>query len=390
MNEPLKVLYVIRTLTHGGGAERLMFDLYNELIKRKNIVFKIVVLQKSDFFKKFNISNADYYETRMDNIIYLDYSFQLRILGKNIINIKEYKKIVNEFNPDIVHSNLYLAELVSREYINTEASYFTHVHDNIVQLRKLSFKTLMNKSLLTDYYERLRLIKKYKKTNTHFICISNETNNFIKNNLPKILNKNAIILPNAIDLSRFSLTPKTLPVNNVFQLISIGSLAPRKNHVFLIDLVDFLIRNGISVNLTILGEGIERNKIENKIDDLKLNEHITLKGNVTDIVSYLNNADLYVHSATSEPFGLVLLEAMASGLPVIALDGKGNRDFIIDDQNGYIIDELSISKMGNKIIEILHNENKYQRISKNAVETSKKYSISEYVNKLISLYKSTK
>ena len=147
---------------------------------------------------------------------------------------------------------------------------------------------------------------------------------------------------------------------------------------------------GMFVSLGVLLLHPKRKKIEIKIDDLKLNDHITLKGNVTDIVSYLNDADLYVHSATSEPFGLVLLEAMASGLPVIALDGKGNRDFIIDDQNGYIIDELSISKMGNKIIEILHNEDTYQRISKNAVETSKEYAMSEYVNKLISLYKSTK
>ena len=390
MNEPLKVLYVIRTLTHGGGAERLMFDLYNELIKRKDIQFKIVVLQKSDFFKKFNISNADYYETRMDNIIYLDYSFQLRIFGKNIINIKEYKKIVDEFNPDIVHSNLYLAELVSREYINTKASYFTHVHDNIVQLRKLSFKTLINKSLLTDYFERFRLIKKYKKTNTQFICISNETNNFIQNNLPKKLNKNSVILPNAIDLSRFSLAPKKLPDNKIFQLISIGSLAPRKNHVFLIDVVDYLIQKGIPVHLTILGEGIERKNIETKIKHLHLENQITLMGNISTIENYLNDSDLYVHSAISEPFGLVLLEAMASGLPVIALDGKGNRDIIINNENGYILDELSVAKMGSKIIDLLQDQENYERISQNAIDHSKQYSIEQYTSKLISFYNKIK
>ena len=390
MNEPLKILYVIRTLTHGGGAERLMFDLYNELTKRNDVLFKIVVLQKSDFFKKHNISNADYYEKRMDNIIYLNYSFQLKIINKNNVNIEEYKKIFNEFKPDIVHSNLYLAELVSREYINTESSYITHVHDNIVQLRKFSFKTLIHKPILTDYFERLRLIKKYKKTNTHFICISNETKTFIQNNLPKSLNKNSIILANAIDLSRFSLEPKKIPINKVFQLISIGSLAPRKNHVFLVDVIDYIIKKGMKVHLTILGEGTERKSIETNIKRLHLESQITLMGNISYIEKFLNNSDLYVHSAISEPFGLVLLEAMASGLPVIALDGKGNRDIIINDKNGYIIDELSVHKMGDKIIELLQNQKKYEQISSNAIESSKKYSIKEYTSELISFYKKIK
>jgi glycosyltransferase involved in cell wall biosynthesis len=390
MNEPLKVLYVIRTLTHGGGAERLMFDIYNELIKRTDVLFKIVVLQKSDFFKNYNIANADYYEKRMNNIIYLDYSFQLRLFKKNLINIEDYKKLVIDFQPDIIHSNLYLAELVSREYVWKNASYFSHVHDNIIQLQKFSLKTLVNKTLFTNFYEKIRIVKKYKQTKTNFICISNETTNFIKDNLSEKLNKRTFLLPNAIDLSRFSLSAKKIKSKEKFQLISIGSLALRKNHIFLIDVVHFLIKNGISIHLTILGEGIERKKIEQKIDELKLKKHITLTGNVSDIVSYLNDADLYVHSATSEPFGLVLLEAMASGLPVIALDGKGNRDFIIDDHNGYLINEFSVSKMGNKIIEILHNEDTFHRISKNAIETSKKYAMSEYVDKLISIYKNSK
>jgi len=388
MNEPLKILFIIRTLTHGGGAERLMFDIYNELIKRTDVNFKIVVLQKSDIFKNYNISNADYYETRMNNIVYLNYSFQLRIFKKNHINIEEYKKLVEEFKPDIIHSNLYLAELVSREFIDKNARYFTHVHDNITQLKKFSLKTLYNKTLLTNFFEKNRIIKKYKLTKTNFICISNETTNFIKENLSKKLNKRIFFLPNAIDLSRFSLNPKSLFKKDIFELITIGSLAKRKNHVFLIEVVNYLIKKGFPIHLTILGEGIERKKIEQKIKDLKVNDHVTLKGNVSDIVNELNKSDLYVHSATSEPFGLVLLEAMSSGLPVITLDGKGNRDFIVDNYNGYIINESSVSKMGNKIIEILQNEDNYYNISINAIETAKKYSISEYIDKLISIYKS--
>jgi glycosyltransferase involved in cell wall biosynthesis len=384
MDEKLKVLYVIRTLTHGGGAERLMFDIYQELKKRKNITCKIIVLQKSSFFKDFNIANSDFYENQIDDALYINYEFKLSIFKKNIINIEEYKNIVLEFKPDIIHSNLYLAEVVSREFILKKTIYITHVHDNIIQLKKLGFNTFLTKSKFTNYYERLRILKRYKKSNTYFISISNETNDYISKNLPKLFKKKIIKLPNAVNLSRFSLIPKALE-NRRFNLISIGSLAKRKNQTFLIDVLYYLNKK-IEVNLTILGEGPERKEIENKIRDLGLEKQITLKGNLSDIEPFLNNSDLYIHAATSEPFGLVLIEAMASGLPVIALNGKGNKDIVINNYNGFLIEKPSIELMGDKIIEILENKKKFNELSKNAVEFAKKYSIEEYIDNLLNFY----
>jgi glycosyltransferase involved in cell wall biosynthesis len=388
MDKKLKILFVVRTLTHGGGAERLIFDIYNELNKRNDIHFKIVVLQKSEIFKEYNISNADYYENKMKDIFYLNYKIKLSLFRKNKINICEYKNIVNEFKPDIIHSHLYLAELVSREYISNRPKYVTHVHDNIVQFRRFSIKTIIYKSLLTNYYERLRLLNKYKQTKTHFICISEETKKFIHNNLPKKVRKKTIILPNAIDLNRFSLIKKTITNDSCVQFISIGSLATRKNHLFLIDVIDNLKNKGYSVHLTILGEGVERFNIENKIQKLNLNNEITLKGNVSEIVSYLDGSNIYLHSAISEPFGLVLLEAMASGLPVVSLDGKGNRDIVKDNYNGFLIEDISIDLMCEKIIYLLNNKKEYERISQNAVDFSKKFSINGYADKLIDFYRS--
>ena len=388
MDKKLKILFVVRTLTHGGGAERLIFDLYNELNIRNDIHFKILVLQKSEIFKEYNISNADYYENKMKDVFYLNYQIKLSLFRKNKINIDEYQNIVNEFKPDIIHSHLYLAELVSREYIAKKPKYVTHVHDNIVQFRKFSLKTIIYKSILTNYYERFRLLNKYKQTKTHFICISEETKKFIHNNLPKKVRKKTIILPNAIDLNRFSLIKKTITNDSSVQFISIGSLATRKNHLFLIDVIDNLKNKGYSVHLTILGEGVERFNIENKIQKLNLNNEITLKGNVSEIVSYLDSSNVYLHSAISEPFGLVLLEAMASGLPVVSLDGKGNRDIVKDNYNGFLIEDISIDLMCEKIIYLLNNKKEYERISQNAVDFSKKFSINGYADKLIDFYRS--
>lgn len=60
-------------------------------------------------------------------------------------------------------------------------------------------------------------------------------------------------------------------------------------------------------------------------------------GETLNVNKHLQEENIYLHTATYEPFGLVMIEAMASGLPVISLDGKGNRAFINNRENGFIV-----------------------------------------------------
>ncbi|MDB4091086.1 glycosyltransferase family 4 protein, partial [Crocinitomicaceae bacterium] len=93
------------------------------------------------------------------------------------------------------------------------------------------------------------------------------------------------------------------------------------------------------------------------------------------------------HSATYEPLGLVLLEAMAAGLPIITLDGKGNRDLMEQGKNGYMIHQQDPKEFAQKIISLVENKGKYAEISNYCKEYVKQYDIKEYVNKLLALYK---
>ena len=64
---------------------------------------------------------------------------------------------------------------------------------------------------------------------------------------------------------------------------------------------------------------------------------------------------IFIHPATYEPFGLVIIEAMAAGLPVISLDGKGNRDIIKHKVNGYIFQNQNAVKFGEALIKLKEN-----------------------------------
>jgi glycosyltransferase involved in cell wall biosynthesis len=115
---------------------------------------------------------------------------------------------------------------------------------------------------------------------------------------------------------------------------------------------------------------------------------VKLLGNVNDVAFYLKQSDIFIHPAIYEPFGLVLLEAMASGLPVISMDGGGNRDIVVDGKNGYLINSNDAHLFFEKILHLLSNKNQYKIMSDFAQRFAKQYDIKKYINQLIEFYKS--
>lgn len=102
------------------------------------------------------------------------------------------------------------------------------------------------------------------------------------------------------------------------RLITIGTLEPRKNHRFLIDLVACLRARGLEVNLTIVGQGPLRDSLEEHACRRGVRDRIDLVGLQIPAAPLISEHDLYVHSARMESFGIVLVEALARGRPVAA------------------------------------------------------------------------
>ena len=121
-----------------------------------------------------------------------------------------------------------------------------------------------------------------------------------------------------------------------------------------------------------------------------MEDHVFVRGNIDLVEEYLAKADIYLHSAYYEPFGLVLLEAMAAGLPCIILDGRGNRKLVKDDYNGYLFFEQNAEVFADKIMELAGNKNLLTKLSENAQKFAETYDISKKTDELIEFYKSIK
>ena len=118
-----------------------------------------------------------------------------------------------------------------------------------------------------------------------------------------------------------------------------------------------------------------------------LSKHMKFYGKIDNISDYLSAANIYLHTSKSEAFGLTMLEAMASKIPVVSLDAKGNRDYIKHGINGFIIKEESPLVFVNVILQLQNNKDLYEKIINEGIQTAKDYDISIYVKNLLQIYK---
>lgn len=373
----MKILHVIPNLIKG-GAQRLVIDICNELSKKESLECKILVLSTSH-------NDFQYCSSSLD-ITYCNLSFKLSIFKKNQIHIDSYENFIDEFKPDIIHSHLYFSELVCHENPRSNIKYISHLHSNRNLFKKKKLFDFFLKKNIYEFFEKKRLLKKYIKSNKTFISISSDTYEFFRKEMPQNT-FDLVSLPNAINLSRFKLLNKTFSEKEI-KLITVGSLMVKKNQIFLVEVVNYIKNKNYDVHLKIIGDGLEREKIQNRILELNLTENVKLFGKQDLVEEQLKKADFYVHSATYEPFGLVILEAMASRLAVVSLNGSGNSDIIDNGINGFILNENSHKKFGDIIINLFSKPSEYTKMVDKGYENALKYDITLYVNKLLKIYKS--
>ena len=281
---------------------------------------------------------------------------------------------------------MFEAEIVSRSITYPQAKWFSHCHDNMRQFRSFNITTLGNKQYLTEYYEKQYLLKRYDINGGNtFVCISKSNSEYFKKAVPG--KYKVELLHNAINISRFE--DKQLRVkkqDGIIKLATVGRLDSNKNQIFLLDVLKQLLKIQPAI-LNIIGDGNNKSMLQQKAEQLGIAQQVTFHGNSNNVAQLLWQADIYVHSALTEGFGLVLVEAMAAGLPVVSLDAAGNRDIINYGENGYILPEQNAKVFADTIEQLANDKPLYNRIQQAGLQTAHKFDIVSYVEKLLDLYR---
>ena len=194
-------------------------------------------------------------------------------------------------------------------------------------------------------------------------------------------------MPNAVNLNLYEGKKRFLSFEKEVVLITVGRIVKEKNHLFLVEVVEYLKIKGIKIKLIILGSGALRDQIKYEIEKRKLQKTIEIPGAVDQVENWLKKAHIYVHSSLSETFGLSILEAMASGLPCVVLDAVGNRELVKDGINGFLLENAKVEIFGDKIVELIKCPFLYSKMANESLSLSKNYCLNLYMDKLENFYK---
>lgn len=201
------------------------------------------------------------------------------------------------------------------------------------------------------------------------------------------------VIPNCIEPARFNrLNGKKIKDRySISQekkiLIFVGRLAREKNIEFLITCFKEIHKEYKNIKLMLVGDGPERKKIENFINRENLSEHVILTGEINnkDIKDYYGAADIFVSTSKTEVHPVVLLEAMACALPVVAVRGPGYEDTLRHGVDGLLCEE-HVGKFSASVLSLLNDRLKRETISKQAKERSMDFSVKNITGQIENIY----
>lgn len=139
--------------------------------------------------------------------------------------------------------------------------------------------------------------------------------------------------------------------------------------------------------LLLAGDGEEKQKLVKLAEDLHIAQNIIMPGSVSDIRPYLQAADIFVlPSKTPEPFGISLLEAMASGKACIATRGGGALDMITDGENGWIADLDGVASLSSLLFRVVADATARKRVAASALTRAACFDVREIATQFIAAY----
>ncbi len=168
---------------------------------------------------------------------------------------------------------------------------------------------------------------------------------------------------------------------------SIGRLTNQKGYAYLLDAVPLVLEQIPNAHFIIIGEGENRKILEQQARDLRVSEHVTFTGQQEQVMPLLRKMDIFVLPSLYEGFPTVLLESIASGVPVIATDIPGTNELIKHKENGWLVPPMNSQALAMAIIESFHHPEWREQFKRNALQTVDKYRIEHVANEYLQLYK---
>ncbi len=351
-----KVLICVPALDVG-GAEKFAVDLALHLDKTK---FDVKVAETRRNSSSFLV---DVLKENNIEIVDLSGSNYLTMLKKQLAYLRKEKI-------DIVHTQIgsLLHMMLACNIVKTDKRIYT-LHNEA--------KLLYGNNKFRKYIFKLAF--------TTFKFVPVAISKTIKKSLYDDLHLDNIeVVNNGIDVSIFK--PVEKEDGSITRIISVGSLYWIKNQMMMIDVVHDIHQNNKNIELTLIGDGEDREKLQNRIVELGDESFIKLLGKKQNVQDFLQNSDIYISASKTEGLPLSIAEAMACGLPIVATKAGGVVDLVKDKENGYLVDIDDEKRFKDKLNYLIDNKDIQKQFSNKSLELVQNWTIDKCVSSYEKLY----
>ncbi|PDY45269.1 glycosyltransferase [Bacillus pseudomycoides] len=284
-------------------------------------------------------------------------------------NLYTLSKQVMKLDIDVIHANSFrmlLYSIVIKKMTGRKIKLIYTKH-NVTILEK-KFPALFKK-VLNQHVNQI-------------IAVSN----FEKERLLQFGIRKSLIrtIYNGVDVKHFSF--QQIQPKEALNIGILARLSKEKNHELFLKIANEL-KDVCNVMFYIAGDGPERDFIEKMIHDFKLNHKVKLLGNTSNPYEFICSMDLLLLTSLREVFPMVVIEAMASGTPIISVDVGGIKEAIIDDETGILVSHHSEKEFAKKIQLLHNNQNLRKCLGKAAREkVEKSFSLSNMIHSTLETY----
>ncbi|GAF65023.1 putative glycosyltransferase [Bacillus sp. TS-2] len=206
----------------------------------------------------------------------------------------------------------------------------------------------------------------------------------------KISNK-CVVIPNGIDdfwHENSVLDYKRKKFDKKISLLFIGLINKNKNLESVLKTCAYLRKLGYDVELNVLGNGPSEEKCKQLCEKLNIKNYVFFHGYINDknrIMHFIDTSDIFIMPSFTETFGLVYVECMSRGIPVIFSKGQGIYGFYSEGEVGYSVEPMDIENISCSVIKLINN---YNAVSRRCIKNSKKFNWANSAKKYHDLYKS--
>lgn len=303
----MKIIQVIPFLGMG-GAETMCENLVYEL---KKLGHEVIVV---------SLYNKETAITQRLKEASVDVRFLDKKDGFDFSMFKKLKKLFKQEKPDVIHTHLYVTKYVFPVACKLKVKVIHTIH-NEARKEATRFWRTFNK-----YY--------YKKSLVTPVALSKIIKQTIVEEY-KINSDNVPIVFNGIDLTR-CISKDNYTITERFKILHIGRFYEQKNHIGLVRAFKLFHDKHADSELWMIGDGEKKAEIEQYVAENDLGASVKFWGLQSNVYGYLHDADIFTLPSNYEGIPMTLIEAMGTGLPIVATAVGGVPD-MLDDESALLV-----------------------------------------------------